>query len=185
MKLRIILLVAFSFMAISTYAQGELKDFDICNSNDTIKKVNSGDTVIIKCKEAYILNKNVINNYRKTLQNNRGCTEIVKTYAALSNTQDSVISKQDARFNELKAKFDSLGVNTGQFLTVTQGSLTQLSDTLSNVSRTIVATQNLLTQTKLLLEQEQKNKWKDRLKWGIGGVGVGLVASTLVFLSVR
>ena len=96
-----------------------------------------------------------------------------------------MISNQDKRFNELKAKFDSLGVNTGQFLTVTQGSLTQLGDTLSNVSRTIMETQTLLTQTKLLLEQEQKNKWKDRLKWGIGGVGVGLVASTLVFIAVR
>lgn len=185
MKLRTIILIAISFVAMTSYGQGELKDFDICNSSDTIKKVNKGDTIIITCNEAFILNKNVINNYRKTLRNNRGCTEIVKTYAALSNTQDSVISKQDARFNELKAKFDSLGVNTGQFLTVTQGSLMQLSDTLSNVSRTIVATQNLLTQTKLLLEQEQKNKWKDRLKWGIGGVGVGLVATTLVFLVSR
>jgi hypothetical protein len=185
MKLKIIILIAISFLSISSFAQGEIKDFDICNSTDTIKKVNRGDTVIINCSEAYILNKNVINNYRRTLQNNRGCTEIVKTYAALSNTQDSVISNQDKRFNELKAKFDSLGVNTGQFLTVTQGSLTQLGDTLSNVSRTIMETQTLLTQTKLLLEQEQKNKWKDRLKWGIGGVGVGLVASTLVFIAVR
>lgn len=185
MKLKNILSVALFLIALSSYGQGQLKDFDICNSSDTIKKVNKGDTVIIKCKSAYLLNQNVINNYRKSLQNNRGCTEIVKTYAALSNTQDSVISQQNKRFNELKEKFDSLGVNTGQFLTITQGSLTQIGDSLSNVSRNIQETQNLLSQTKMLLEQEQKNKWKDRLKWGIGGVGVGLVASTLVFIAVR
>lgn len=185
MKLKVILFFSVFFAVQFSFGQGELKTFDVCNSSDTIKKVDKGDTVIINCDKAYLLNQNVINNYRKALQNNRGCTEIVKTYAALSNTQDSVISQQDRRFNELRDKFDSLGTNTGQFLTVTQSSLTQLGDTLTNVSRTIVATQNLLSQTKMLLEQEQKNKWKDRLKWGIGGVGVGLVATTLVFLVAR
>jgi uncharacterized protein YpbB len=184
MKQVLISIIALLFTLFS-YGQGKVKSFNNCDTDDDVSKVYQGDTVIIECNVAYILNNNVLNNYYKALQNNRGCTEIVKTYAALSNTQDSVIDQQNKRFNELRAKFDSLGNNTGQFLTITQGSLSQIGDTLSNVSRTIVQTQNLLSQTKLLLEQEQKNKWKDRLKWGIGGVGVGLVASTLVFIAVR
>ena len=185
MKLKTILFFAAFFVAQLGFSQGALKPFDICNSNDTIKKVGRGDTVIINCSAAYILNQNVINNYRKALRSNRGCTEILKTYAALSTTQDSVISKQNQRFNELQEKFDSLGNNTGQFLTVTQGSLAQLSDTLGNVSKTIMQTQTLLSETKILLENEKKNKWKDRLKWGLGGIGVGFVTTSIVFLLAR
>lgn len=185
MKLKFIVAMVFALAFTRSYAQGTLKNFDVCNSSDTIKKVTRGDTVIINCNAAYLLNQNVLNNYRRSLQNNRNCTEIVKTYAALSNTQDSVITQQDRRFNELKAKFDSLGNNTGQFLTLTQGSLTELSDTLSNVSRTIVETQGILKQTQMLLEEERKNQWKDRLKWGIGGFSVGLVATTFVYLLAK
>lgn len=185
MKLKAILFFAVALITQAGFSQGTLKPFDICNSNDTIKKVDKGDTVIIKCNTAYILNQNVIDNYRKALRNNRGCTEILKTYAALSTTQDSVISQQNQRFNELRDKFDSLGNNTGQFLTVTQGSLTQLNDTLGSVSRTIQQTQTILSQTKMLLEEEKKNKWKDRLKWGLGGIGIGFVTTSVVFLLAR
>lgn len=172
-------------VCLSAMGQGELKTFDICNSADTIKKVNGGDTVIINCNAAYLLNQNVIDNYRKTLQNNRNCTEIVKTYAALSNTQDSMIAEQANRFEELRAKFDSLGNNTGQFLTITQGSLSQLNDTLGAVAKNINDTKQLLAQTQQLLEQECKNQWKDRLRWGLGGFGVGLAATTIIFLVAR
>lgn len=166
-------------------ATAQFKTFDVCNSADTIKKVNMGDTVIIACDEAYILNQNVISNYRKSLQNNRNCTEIVRTYAALSTTQDSMIEQQNQRFNELKNKFDSLGNNTGQFLTITQGSLTQLNDTLGAVAKNISDTKALLAQTQMLLEQEKKNQWKDRLRWGLGGFGVGLAATTIIFLVAK
>lgn len=179
--------ILFSFLLslACLYATAQLKTFDICNSADTIKKVNMGDTIIIGCNSAYILNQNVIDNYRKTLQNNRNCTDIVKTYAALSNTQDSMIEQQNQRFNELRDKFDSLGNNTGQFLTVTQGSLTQLNDTLGAVAKNINDTKMLLEQTRLLIEQEKKNQWKDRLRWGLGGFGVGLAATTIIFLVAK
>lgn len=181
--MKILFSLLLSLACLCTTAQ--LKTFDICNSADTIKKVNMGDTIIIGCNSAYILNQNVIDNYRKTLQNNRNCTDIVKTYAALSNTQDSMIEQQNQRFNELRDKFDSLGNNTGQFLTITQGSLTQLNDTLGAVAKNINDTKALLAQTKLLLEQEKKNQWKDRLRWGLGGFGVGLAATTIIFLVAK
>jgi len=185
MKLKVVLFFLLLYTVQFSFGQGKLKAFEVCNSSDTIKRVTKGDTIVINCNTAYILNQSVINNYRKALQNNRSCTEIIKTYAVLSTTQDSVISQQKKRFNELKNKFDSLGNNMGQFLTLTQSSLTQLGDTLTHVFGTVMQTQNLLLQTKSVLEQEQQNKWNDRLKWGIGGLGVGLVATTLVFLAVR
>jgi hypothetical protein len=167
-------------------AQGTLKNFEVCNSADTIKKVNKGDTVIITCNSgAYILNQNVLDNYRKALQNNRNYSEAIQTYAALNNTQDSMIEDQARRFNELKSKFDSLGNNTGQFLTITQSSLGQLSDTLSAVAVSLNQTKQLLFETQKLLETEKENKWKDRLRWGVGGFTVGLVATTVVYLLVK
>ncbi|MGV3598005.1 MAG: hypothetical protein ACO1PI_09060 [Bacteroidota bacterium] len=186
MKLKRIALAVIAIIALQYAALGQLKRFEICNSSDSIKRVNFGDTVIIGCNGgAYLLNQNVLDNYRKSLQNNRSCAEIMKTYSALSNTQDSLIGEQNNRFNELKNKFDSLGNNTGQFLTITQGSLNQLSDTLGAVAVNLIETKQLLSDTKLLLEEQKNNQWKDRLKWGLGGFTVGVVATTVVFLIAR
>jgi hypothetical protein len=185
MKIKIFFSLMLALVCSYCMGQGVLKTFTVCNSADTIKKVVQGDTVIIACNSAYILNQNVLDNYRKALQNNRNYSEAIQTYAALNNTQDSMIEDQARRFNELKDKFDSLGNNTGQFLTITQGSLNQLNDTLAAVAVNINATKQLLFDTQKLLEAEKENKWKDRLRWGIGGFTVGLVATTVVYLLVK
>lgn len=177
--------ICIAITALPCVAKAQLKTFSICNSADSVKKINQGDTLVIGCSVAYVLNQNVLDAYRKILRNNSNCTEIVKTYAALSTEQDSVIAKQNERFYELKNKFDSLGNNTGRFLTIAQGSLNQLSDTLGAVAKNINDTKELLTQTQRLLENEKKNQWKDRLKWGMGGFTVGVVVTSVVFLIAR
>lgn len=174
-----------ALLSVAGMAQGKLKSFQTCTSADSVKKVYEGDTVIINCNNAFIINQTILDNYKKSIRTNANCNDVIKTYAALSNLQDSQIVIQNRRFDELKNKFDSLGNNTGQFLAITQGSLSEVSDTLSFVSAKLTETKQLLIDTQNLLAKEKEDRWKQKLRWGIGGFGVGLVVTTALFLIVR
>ncbi|HYG15849.1 MAG TPA: hypothetical protein VEC12_08860 [Bacteroidia bacterium] len=185
MKLKLFMLALLVSAASFCSAQGTQKTFTTCTSTDTVKQVFRGDTVIINCNNAYIINQSILNNYQRSLRSNASCTDIIKTYAALSNTQDSQIMEQNQRFEDLKLKFDSLSNNTDSFLVSTQGSLGQLNDNLGSVSMKLEETKQLLVNTQNLLIKEKENLWKQRLRWGVGGFGVGLAATTLLFLAAR
>lgn len=146
--------------------------------------ITSGDTVVISCDSAYLLNKRTFSLYQLAYQRLKGndvsTRQVFNTYESLVQLQERRISQQDLEYTKLKAQFDSLAFSSNRFIGSTGTKLDEIKTELSNANGNLKAAMDQLDEAQASLQKERQKKFKNAITWGLGGFTIGLVTCLLL-----
>ncbi|SFD58956.1 hypothetical protein SAMN05518672_102521 [Chitinophaga sp. CF118] len=184
MKKSFLLFVAAMFsVTLQCMSQDVKKEFKDCSTINVYTALQ-GDTILIKCDTSFLLNKPTFNlyqkYYKKVKSGSSSVKEILDNYDNIIVMKDSMLTQKEFYYQELKLRFDSLSDNSLTFINKTSDSLHAVSTALDSATNKLVDTQNLLKDSQKLLTQERKKATWKTLKFGIGGVVVGVLVALLL-----
>lgn len=141
------------------------------------------DHAVILYDTAYLLNKRTFALYRQSYENpldyNSG-KEIVLSFMSIIHQKDSLLDIRQNYYQQLKAEFDSLVSSNLKFLDQTDNRLKDASGRLEKVTASLESTKKLLDETQEQLKKEARRRNANALKFGLGGVALGLVTGLLI-----
>jgi hypothetical protein len=186
LKLYGLLLLALA-PALNASSQGKLKPFEACGVKSGFR-LTMGDTIVVKCDSAVLMNGLTFQMYETAHEayrkHNPRTAEIIKSYEALVNRQDSTILQGQRDYNALKLKFDTLFATSLSQLNQTSQDIGTVKHDLSNVSNTLNNTQVLITDAIDKVNTARRKSFLDKLYWGVGGLGIG-VAVTAILMGIN
>ena len=185
-KLYSLLLLAL-IPALNAQSQGRLKMFEACAVKSAFR-LTMGDTILIKCDSAVLLNSLTFQMYEadheKVRTQNPKSGELLKLYETLVIRQDSTILENQRDYNALKLKFDTLFTSSLSQINQTSQDIGTVKHDLSNVNNTLNNTQVLITDAIDKVNTARRKSFLDKLYWGIGGLGIG-VAVTAILMGIN
>jgi hypothetical protein len=148
-------------------------------------RVTRGDTVIINCDSAFVLNPSTFAAYRlqsaKAVSVNAATREMTRAYESLFSLQEARLSEQSEEFGQLRAKMDSLSIESAHSATRVIFDVEAVSRSVEKVTADLTEVQSMLEQTRnLIASQQQKKKKKNFGRYAIGfGIGfvIGFIAA--------
>ncbi|MCF6406885.1 hypothetical protein L3C95_28560 [Chitinophaga filiformis] len=180
---KLLLAIFFCIAATQGHAQDRLKTFKD-SSGTSIYSIYRGDTLLIRCDTAFILNKTTFGIYKKfydkTRQGNSSFVGIMDSYENMIRQQDTMLRQKEFYYQQLKQQFDSLSGSSLAFMDKTSTSLQGISSSLDKATTSLVETQKLLEDSRKMLEEERKKRNSRALKFGIGGAVIGALVAALI-----
>lgn len=165
------------------YSQGTLKTFKD-SSGTNVYSIYRGDTLLIQCDTAFVVNKNTLSIYKKfydkTRQNNSSFKGIMDSYEHMIHEQDTMLRVKEFYYQQLKQQMDSVTNNSLAFMDKTSLSLQGISSSLDKATTSLVETQRLLEDSRKMLEEERKKRNSRAIKFGIGGAVIGALITALI-----
>ena len=179
-----LLLVLFLCLAVQQgYSQDMLKTFRD-SSGTSVYSIYRGDTLLIQCDTAFIVNKNTFSIYKKyydkTRQGSSSFKGIMDSYESMIRQQDTMLRTKEFYYQQMKHQMDSLTNNSLSFMDKTSVSLQGISSSLDKATSSLVETQKLLEESRKMLEEERRKRNSRALKFGIGGVAIGALITALI-----
>lgn len=182
-----ILLCLFLFGFGYSAAAQTIKSYPAADCNTAaVMRVVKGDTILIDCDTIFVVNKKTFRVLQEANGKIRNGDFIPKEL--LTNSFETIeklnetVERNQGDYTLLKLRFDSLAKNS---VTVIDRTLQNVSDASASNQKAIAGMAELqkkLKDVQTLLEKERKIRRLEKLKWGIGGVGVGGLLATVVFL---
>lgn len=180
---KLLLATFFCLAATQGFSQDRLKTFKD-TSGTSVYSIYRGDTLLIQCDTAFILNKTTFNIYKKfydkTRQGNTSFKGIMESYENMIHQQDTMLRLKETYYQQLKQQFDSLSGSSLAFMDKTTTSLQGISSSLDKATTSLVATQKLLEDSRKMLEEERRKRNSRALKFGIGGAVIGALVAALI-----
>lgn len=169
--------------ALNAQSQGKLKSFEACAVKSAFR-LTMGDTIVIKCDSAVLLNDLTFQWYEKASKENPKSTELLRLYEELVIRQDSTILENQRDYNALKAKFDTLFQSSLSQINQTSQDIGAVKNNLNNVNTTLNNTQVMINEAIDKVNTARRKSFLDKLYWGIGGLGIG-VAVTAILVGIN
>jgi flagellar biosynthesis chaperone FliJ len=180
---KLLLAMLFCLAGQLAHAQDLLKTFKD-SSGTSVYSIYRGDTLLIQCDTAFILNKTTFNVYKKfydkTRQGSSSFKGIMESYESMIRQQDTMLKTKEIYYQQMKQQFDSLSGSSLAFMDKTSNSLQGISSSLDKATSSLVETQKLLEDSRRMLEEERKKRNSRALKFGIGGVVIGALVAALI-----
>jgi hypothetical protein len=180
---KLLLAICCCLTVLQSYGQGTLKTFKD-SSGTSIYSIYRGDSLLIRCDTAYILNKNTFSVYKtfyeKTRQGNSSFKGIMDSYESMIRQQDTMLRTKEFYYQQLKGQMDSVTNSSLTFMDKTSVSLQGISTSLDKATTSLVATQQLLEDSRKMLEDERKKRNSRAIKFGIGGAVIGALITALI-----
>jgi flagellar biosynthesis chaperone FliJ len=180
---RLLPVILFCLAATQGYSQDRLKTFKD-SSGISLYSIYQGDTLLIHCDTAFILNRPTFrlykNFYDKTRQGNTSFKGIMDSYESMIHQQDTMLKQKELYYQQLKQQFDSLSGSSLAFMDKTSTSLQGISASLDKATTSLVETQKLLEDSRKMLEEERRKRNSRALKFGIGGAVIGALVAALI-----
>jgi hypothetical protein len=140
---------------------------------------------LVRCDTVYLLNPATFKLYSKTYNSfrtsNADQKKLVSTFNELQQLYEARIARQDTEYVQLRAQFDSLAKNSQTYIQKSSINLNQLTVSLSQIDENVKGAKQDVAESKALIRQEMKKSFGTRLHWGLGGFGIGLTATALLF----
>lgn len=157
---------------------------DFCSPGSfNVRRYLKNDTLIVRCDTVYLLNPATFQLYSKTYKsfraNNSDQRKLVATFDELQKLYESRIARQDTEYIQLRAKFDSLALASQLYIGKTGSSLHQLNISLNQINENVKGAKQDVTESKELIRQEIRKSLGNKLRWGLGGFGIGLTGAIL------
>lgn len=180
---RLLPAILFCLAVAKSHAQDRLKIFRD-SSGTNIYSIYRGDTLLIECDTAFILNKTTFGIYKKfydkTRQGNSSFKGIMDSYENMIHQQDTMLRQKEFYYQQLRQQFDSLSGSSLAFMDKTSTSLQHISSSLDKATNSLVETQKLLEDSRRMLEEERKKRNSRAIKFGIGGAVIGALVAALI-----
>ena len=161
-----------------------------CMQKDySVLRFYKGDTVLITCDTVFLVNTSTYRLYADVFRNFNSKNSDVRKLAALFDQSKELyenrIHQQTAEYEALKKQFDDLVHQSQALVHQTSDKLIAVDNTLNRIDRNISNAQTNIDEAKKLIREEMRLGNKQRLKWGIGGLGVGVVITAVAFAIVN
>jgi len=180
---KLLLATFFCLAATQGYSQDRLKTFKD-SSGISLYTIYRGDTLLIQCDTAFILNKATFHIYRnyydKVRLKSTSFQGIMDSYESMIHQQDTMLRQKEFYYQQLKQQFDSLSGSSLAFMDRTSISLKGISASLDKATTSLVETQKLLEDSRKMLEDERRKRNSRALKFGIGGAVIGALVAALI-----
>lgn len=180
---KLLLVICCCLAMQHAYSQGTLKTFKD-SSGTSVYSIYRGDTLLIQCDTAFLVNKNTFSIYKKfydkTRQGNTSFKGIMDSYETMIHQQDTMLRVKEFYYQQLKQQMDSVTNNSLVFMDKTSLSLQGISSSLDKATTSLVETQRLLEDSRKMLEDERKKRNSRAIKFGIGGAVIGALITALI-----
>jgi hypothetical protein len=147
-------------------------------------RVTRGDTVLINCDSAFVLNPSTFAAYQlqsaKAVRLNATSRELAGAYAGLFNLQEARLSEQSKEFEQLSLKMDSLSRESAHSATRVIFDVDAVSRAVEKVTADLTEVQSMLEQTRSLLANQEKKKKKNGFGRYVIGFGIGFALGIIV-----
>ncbi|MBW8684518.1 hypothetical protein [Chitinophaga rhizophila] len=180
---KLLLALCCCLTMLHTNGQGILKTFKD-STGTSIYNIHRGDTLLIQCDTAFILNKTTFHIYKKfydkTRQGNSSFKGIMDSYESMIHQQDTMLRIKEFYYQQLRQQMDSVTNSSLTFMDKTSVSLQGISASLDKATTSLTETQKLLEESRQMLQEERKKRNARAIKFGIGGVAIGALITALI-----
>ncbi len=181
MKMCVILL-----LLISSMANQKLSAQAFNCSGLAASRYYSKDTIVVNCDTVFLLNKVTYSFYKNQLKKINAADpklkELVTSQGELISLYEKRILDMGNQYTDLRKTFDENMKRSSMFIESSSADMTSLKHTLTKAQSNIAAAQDSLSTVKSILVKDMARIKKNNVKWGVGGVIFGVMA-TLVLKS--
>lgn len=178
MKLIVVLLVA-----VCLQSSAQTGAFDNCTDIRTLL-VTSGDSLVIGCDTAYVLNVPTFrlydHAYRDLRDRSPSLAGLMSAYDEIITLQDHRLREQQRSYDELRASFESLSTSSSSAFEQATRRLSDAAGDMDLLHTHLTEANRLLEETRSIMESERRGWNLEKVLWGAGGVAVGLVTGILL-----
>lgn len=175
-------LVFFLFVFTRTFAQPSVLFQDCTDIRANVLK--AGDSVVITCDTAYIMNAMTFrlydNAYRDIRRKAPSVARLMAAYDEIIALQERRLQEQEANYNNLRTSFETLSIASGSAFEQASKQLNRAMNNLETLSFHLQESNRLLTETRTIIEAEKRGLNLDKLLWGAGGLTAGLIMGVLI-----
>lgn len=179
MKLIVVLLTVVSMPAVAQ--TGRL--FDNCTDVRALL-VTTGDSLVIGCDTAYVLNVPTFrlydHAYRDMRDRSPSLAGLMSAYDEIITLQDQRLREQQQSYDELRASFESMSSASSSAFEQASRRLTDAAGDMDLLHTHLTEANRLLEETRSIMESERRGWNLEKILWGAGGVAVGLVTGILL-----
>ncbi len=169
-------------LATPLLSQPVPRTFDDCTSLQTVLLL-SGDTFLVKCDTAYLLNKLTFRQYdgayRDIRKKGSSVSNLMSAYDEIIGLQQNRLQEQSKSYDELRSNFSTLAGDTQSKIAESSNRLTSAVASLDNLNKDLVETKRLLGEAKEIVNTEKNWLNIEKLLWGAGGLVVGVVLGAI------
>jgi uncharacterized protein (DUF342 family) len=185
-KLKIVLLiVTLLIIPITGFCQTE----KFCQESLWYKKFQAGDVIKVDCDTAYLVNRFTFQYYQKLFSSYRSQDQRVKSltsiYGDMTVLYEKRIAAQDEEYQQLQKSFDQLVENSKQMTEITDKKLVSINASLVSADNSIQAAKTNLEEVSENIKREIRVSRRQKLKMLGGGIAIGAVSTSLLFLAVK
>lgn len=178
----------FVTICISLHAQNISSTW--CDGKEyAMMRYYRGDTIRVSCDTAFLINTATYNLYAGVFRNFNSRNTDVKRLTLLfdqsKNLYENRIQQQSLEYQALKKQFDDLVAESKNVVQETGTRLTSVDNSLIRIDKNVVNAQANIEEVKSIIRKEMRLSNARKLKWGAGGLLVGLVIGGVVFGAVR
>lgn len=142
------------------------------------------DTIVVSCDTVFLLNKVTYSFYRNQLKKinttDPKLKELVTSQGELIGLYEKRILDMGNQYAELRKTFDENLKKSSMFIENSNGEMTNLKSSLTKAQGNIVAAQDSISTVKSILIKDMARIKKNNLKWGVGGVILGALATLVL-----
>ena len=178
------LILLFAGTSFSLKGFSQMKEMnDSVSLHDYV--VLRGDTLLISCDSAHLLNNKTFSlyrdNYNRVRNNSLSAQKIFVQYDSLVALQGRMLKNKEADYQFLKRNFDSLVMASNTFVNRTDVNVTAINQSLTRAEGNI---NNIKSDLKDAMDKV-KAEGKQRFKIAVKGFVVGVGVASLVFLLAK
>ena len=174
----------FSVISISLYSQNISSTW--CGKNEyAMMRYYRGDTIHVSCDTVFLINNATYDLYADVFKNFNSRNADIKRLTILFDQSKTLyenrIQQQTSEYQALKKQFDDLIIQSQNVVQETGARLSSVDNSLIRIDKNVVNAQTNIEEVKSLVRKEMRLSTTRKLKWGVGGLLVGLVIGSVVF----
>lgn len=166
-------------VAVFSYGQnGKTTEVNPCNTNGLPILIKNGETFTATCDSMYVVNKARFNFYRNI--HKLTLSETDATFKLLLKAYEDRLSENELAYQRLLDNSKTYEGITNELIGYSKASLESTQKSLDVTQNSLCKSINDLNSATEILKEERKNGRKDKLLFGFGGVGIGILIGVLV-----
>ena len=142
------------------------------------------DTIVVNCDTVFLLNKVTYSFYKNQLKKINAADpklkELVTTQSELINLYEKRILDMGNQYTDLRKTVDENLKKSSVLIETSSGEMINLKNTLTRAQGNIAAAQDSISTVKRILIKDMARIKKNNLKWGVGGVIFGVLATIVI-----
>lgn len=141
-------------------------------------KYYQGDTIMVRCDTVFLLNKSTFSRFNAVYKDPK-INELVSTQNQLIEAYEKRNTEQDDAYEQLKSNFDKVVNNSNLLIQTSKEELGGIKQSLSSAQTNIDSAKTDISEVKDLLKKDLRKANEAKLKWGIGGLAIGILVMLL------